>query len=195
MTGLAIFLPVLITYVLVMFLINLLTAPFSQATSLVFNTLGVQSSVVLYFLSQLFVLLFIFFLILATGLLASVFLVQATLRRIENLVLKIPIFNTFYVSLQEVMVALFSPESPSFSKVVLVPYPHKGIYSIGLIAEETLFESVVEGKKLVSVFLPGVPNPTYGYMLTFPQDEILTPDITVPEAIKMILSFGVIYEK
>jgi uncharacterized membrane protein len=84
-------------------------------------------------------------------------------------------------------------EKGAFRQVVLVEYPREGIYSPGFLTGETANEFRDKtGRELMAVFVPTVPNPTTGFLIYLPVDEVILLDMTVEEGLKLILSFGMI---
>ena len=77
--------------------------------------------------------------------------------------------------------------------MVLVEYPRKGIYSPGFLTGESLAEAEeMAGKRLVNVFVPTVPNPTTGFLIFVPEEEVIYLDMSVEDGFKLIISAGVI---
>ena len=111
----------------------------------------------------------------------------------ESLLGRIPLVRTIYTSVKQVLETLFTSNSKSFRKVVLVEYPRQGIWSLGFLSNEGLtVASKVSGSDLVSVFIPTTPNPTSGFIIMFPREEVTELDITVEDGFKFIISMGVV---
>lgn len=111
----------------------------------------------------------------------------------EKLLHKVPIAPKIYFAIKQIIDAFSLQGKHSFSKVAMVEYPRKGIYSIGFIISECRDEiQSAAGKKLVNIFIPTTPNPTTGFLLMVPQDEIIILDMTVEEGLKLILSAGMV---
>ena len=98
-----------------------------------------------------------------------------------------------YTSVQQIIDAFKTSNGTNFKKVLLVEYPRKGIYSIGFVTKDTpkYFNNLI-GKRAYNVFIPTTPNPTSGYILIIPEDEAVVLDLTVDEAIKFVISAGLI---
>jgi uncharacterized membrane protein len=106
---------------------------------------------------------------------------------------RIPLVRTIYSSVKQVLETLFSSNSESFRRVVLIEYPRKGIWSLGFQTNEALTAArEASGKDLVSIFVPTTPNPTSGFIVMLPTDEITQLDISVEDGFKFIISMGVI---
>jgi len=127
----------------------------------------------------------------AIGNLARYYIGRKFILFIENTMLKIPLLNKIYSTVKQINQAFTSSKKSSFKQVVLVEFPKAGIYSIGfLTAENNEKFSELTKKRLVSVFVPTTPNPTTGFIVLVPENEIIKLDMTVPEGIKFIISLG-----
>jgi uncharacterized membrane protein len=196
MAGLAILLPIAITYWLVMFFTRLFTKPFLGFANRLFTDFGWHGSPeLLVFFSQILILATLFLVVIAVGFIGRLFLVEALLSFGDRFVHKIPLVNKLYKAIQDVVHSVFHNENPSFSKVVLVPFPYEGSYSVGFITRETMMEPSLDKKDLVSVFVAGTPNPSMGFMLTFKKQDLIPLEMETSEAIKFIVSCGVITPK
>lgn len=139
--------------------------------------------------------------ILLLGLLLRLFFILPIVHWFERLIKKIPFIRTVYSS-SKILVNFFSTPDPKMKhkQVVLVEFPHKGMYNIGfLLAEatnnfQTLIpeEKQVPGKIYYKVFMPNSPNPTSGYFLILCEDDIIPTKMTFDEAIKAVVSCGLI---
>lgn len=107
--------------------------------------------------------------------------------------LKLPLINKIYFPVKKIVDFLFFPSNKKFKTAVLVEYPRRGIYSIGFITNESYayFEEKT-GKKLLNVFIASSPSPVTGFTIIVPEEEVIILDIGVDEAIKMIVSGGMI---
>lgn len=114
-------------------------------------------------------------------------------RFVESFILKIPLVKNIYVPIKKVVHSLFLLESTKFKGVVLVEYPRKGIYSIGFVTNESPkeFKDKV-GRKLYTVFIGSSPSPLTGFIIAVPEDEVIVLNMTVEEAIRIIVSGGMI---
>lgn len=131
--------------------------------------------------------------ILITGLIARNFLGGQLLRISERLFARIPVVNSIYSSVKQVSDTLLSSSGKAFSKAVLIRYPHHNTWAIGFLtgAPDGSIALALE-RPHVSVFLPTTPNPTSGFFLLVPQDEIIELSISVDEALKYVVSMGVV---
>ncbi len=111
----------------------------------------------------------------------------------ERILLKLPFFRQVYPPFKEIVLVLFSRERMAFREVVLIEYPRKGLYSFGFVTNETAASVCRKtGKDLCSIFIPSAPGPLTGYVIMAPRDEIIPTDMSVEEAIKFIVSGGVV---
>ena len=111
----------------------------------------------------------------------------------DKLLNHIPLFRSIYQPTKQVVDSLFSDKSRNFRGVVLVEFPRKGVYTLGFVTGDTQGEA---GKKTqdrcINVFVPTTPNPTSGYYIMIPDREVIHMDMTVEEAIKIIISSGLV---
>jgi len=112
---------------------------------------------------------------------------------VEALLGRVPLLNKIYAFMKEVSHTMLAGQKTMFQRVVLVEYPRAGIYSVGFVTNESGGEAAAKtGKGLISVFFPTTPNPTSGWLALIPQDQVINLDMTVAEAVKMIISGGTI---
>ena len=130
------------------------------------------------------------FIITFIGMLSLSFLGRKLLNLFNNILKKIPILRTIYSAIGQ-MTQTFTKNDNSKKNVVLIEYPRKGSWAVGFATKDNSGEiSEKTNKKLVNVFVPTTPNPTSGFLLMFPKDEIIYLDMTFEEASKFIVSAG-----
>jgi uncharacterized membrane protein len=131
--------------------------------------------------------------ILATGLLATNLIGQRLVAWWEKLLARIPVVSSIYNSVKQVSDTLLSSSGVAFRQPLLVPYPHQGSWTIAFLTGEPGGDVAkhLEGKH-VSVYVPTTPNPTSGFFLIFPKDQVIELDMDVDEALKYIISMGVV---
>lgn len=111
----------------------------------------------------------------------------------EAILVKIPVFKNIYVGAKQVIETISASSSRAFSKVVLVEYPRQGIYALAFITGESRGEVGEKmEKEMINVFLPTTPNPTSGFFLLVPKDEIIELDMSVEDGVKMLISAGLV---
>ena len=129
-------------------------------------------------------------LITLIGWLSLSFLGKKLLSTFENLLKRIPILRTIYSAITQ-MTETFTKTDNNKKNVVLVEYPRKGSWAVGFATKDNEGEiSRKTNKKLVNVFIPTTPNPTSGFLLMFPKEEIIYLDLTFEEASRFIVSAG-----
>jgi uncharacterized membrane protein len=118
------------------------------------------------------------------------FLGKKILKLIDDLFKRIPFLRTIYSAILQ-MTETFSKKDDDKKSVVLVEYPRKGVWAVGFATRENKTEmSAKVNKKLINVFVPTTPNPTSGFLLMFPMDEIIYLNMSFEEASKFIVSAG-----
>ncbi|MBO8183661.1 MAG: DUF502 domain-containing protein [Archaeoglobus sp.] len=109
----------------------------------------------------------------------------------ENQLRKIPIIRTIYIGVKEATKAILVSETEKLKGVVLIEYPRKGIYTLGFTTGSTIEEAREKtGKNLINVFVPTSPNPTSGFVILVPEEEVIYLKIKVEDALKVIISGG-----
>ena len=129
-------------------------------------------------------------LITLIGWLSLSFIGKRLLNIFNKILKKIPILRTIYSAIGQ-MTETFTKNEKQTKNVVLVEYPRKGSWAVGFATKENEGEiSEKTKKKLINVFVPTTPNPTSGFLLMFPKDEVIYLDLTFEEASKFIVSAG-----
>jgi uncharacterized membrane protein len=131
--------------------------------------------------------------VLATGLLATNFIGQRLVSWWEKLLARIPVVNSIYHGVKQVSDTLLSSSGMAFRQPLLVQYPHQGSWTIAFLTGEPGVDIAkhLEGE-YVSVYVPTTPNPTSGFFLLFRKDQTIELDMDVEEALKYIISMGVV---
>tara|TARA_B100001057_G_scaffold434678_1_gene464486 strand:- start:2372 stop:2989 length:618 start_codon:yes stop_codon:yes gene_type:complete len=112
------------------------------------------------------------------------------LKLIDDLFKRIPLLRTIYSAISQ-MTETFSKKDDDKKSVVLVEYPRKGVWAVGFATRENTTEMATKtNQKLINVFVPTTPNPTSGFLLMFPIDEVIYLNMTFEEASKFIVSAG-----
>lgn len=137
-----------------------------------------------------------FLLLLVTGVLAANFVGKAFIGGWESLMHRIPVVRSVYSGAKNFADMIFSDSNDSFKQVLLIEYPRKGLYSLAFQTSSELGE--VQGRTgadVVCCFVPTTPNPTSGFIIIVPRKDITVLDMEVDEALKMIISLGVVVPK
>jgi uncharacterized membrane protein len=134
-----------------------------------------------------------FVILLATGMLAANFLGQRVIRAWESVLIRIPFVKSIYSSVKQVSDTLLSPQGNAFRKALLIEFPHAGSWTIAFQtgAPAASVARHLDGEH-VSVYVPTTPNPTSGYFVIVPRSRVHELDMTVDEALKYIISMGVV---
>ncbi len=136
---------------------------------------------------------FTFLLLLITGVLAANFVGRAFVGGWESLLDRIPFVRSIYSAAKNFAEIVFSDSSNAFKNVLLVEYPRKGIYSLAFQTSTDLGEVQGRtGEEVVGCFVPTTPNPTSGFIIIVPKQDVHVLDMEVDEALKMIISLGVV---
>ena len=132
-------------------------------------------------------------LIYLIGVLTSNIIGRRVVRALDNLALSIPLVKSVYGSARQLIETFGAGRSGAFEQVVLVQYPRRGIYTVGLVTSETTGEPQQKtSEHLVNVFVPTTPNPTSGVLVMVPGEELVPLDMTVEQALRLIVSGGIV---
>jgi uncharacterized membrane protein len=196
LAGLAILLPFVVTLWFVLFVLNWTTKPFAGAIEQILIQLQIAAPVIhsykaiIQIVSQIIAALMLAVVLFFTGFAAQAVVVKYFIRFGNSILHKIPLINKIYKASQDVMHTLFSEEGKAFSHVVLVPFPDDNSLSIGFISKSI---EECDEQDQISVFVPATPNPTIGFLLLFSKKQLIFVDLTVEEALKFVVSCGVVF--
>ena len=140
----------------------------------------------------------VFFLIFTTfvGWLAKGLLGRSLIRSAERFVNRMPVVRSIYSGVKQIAETVFSQADRSFEKACIVQYPRKGIWAVGFIstpAKGEISARVNDAQNLLSVFVPTTPNPTSGFLLFFPAEDVIELDMSIEDAAKLVISAGLVY--
>ncbi len=137
--------------------------------------------------------IFTFLLLVLTGMFAANIVGRAFVTGWESLMDRIPIVRPIYSAVKKFAEVVFSDKTDSFKKVLLIQYPRLGVYSFAFQTSSQLGEVQDRtGEDVICVFVPTTPNPTSGFILIVPRKEVIELDMEVDQALKMIISLGVV---
>jgi uncharacterized membrane protein len=186
LTGLVVWLPILVTMGVLRFIIDLL-----DKTMALIPKAYQPEQLLGYHIPGLGVVLSLLLLLL-TGMLATNFFGQRLVRWGEAVLAKIPLVRSIYNAVKQVMNAILSSNSQAFRRVLLIEYPSAGIWSLAFqTGSASLAINTLAGEELVSAFVPTTPNPTSGFLMMVPKSKVKDLDMSVDEALKLIISLGV----
>lgn len=186
LTGLIVWLPILVTILMLQFIVDLLDKTLAlipdayqpeQLFGMHLPGLGVLLSLIL---------------LLITGVLATNFLGQRLVLWSEAVLVRIPLVRSIYNTSKQVIQAVFATNGQAFRKVVLIEYPRKGIWSLAFqtgAAHKEVSQHL--GVEMLTVFIPTTPNPTSGFLMMVPKADAIELEMTTEAALKFIISLGV----
>ena len=180
-TGVVVLIPIGFTLYLSKFLISLSSKIIPQNIN--------PNNYLPYSIPGIEIIISILFITFVGGLSLS-FFGKKILKIIDDLFKRIPLLRTIYTAISQ-MTETFSNKDSDKKSVVLIEYPRKGVWAVGFATKENTGEMAVKTKqKLINVFVPTTPNPTSGFLLMFPIDEVIYLNMTFEEASKFIVSAG-----
>jgi uncharacterized membrane protein len=184
--GVLVWLPVIATIWVISFFVNLMDG------TLVLLPTRYQPQTLLGFRLPGLGVLFAFIVVLLTGLLVTNLIGRQLVGYWEDLMQRIPLVRSVYGGVKSFTESVLS-SSNSFRQVVAVEYPRPGIWSIGFVTAEDVAEvSIRTGQHVRCVFISTAPNPTSGFIILVPQDQLLELQMSVDAAMKMIVTCGVV---
>ena len=130
-------------------------------------------------------------LFICTGFVSRYLVARKVISAGEQIVARIPFMSRIYVAAQQIRDVFMNREGAVFQKVVILEYPRRGIFAVGFVTstDQGIVQDTI-GRDLTAVFLPTTPNPTSGFLLYLPSDELVTLHVTVEDAMKLIVSGG-----
>lgn len=138
-------------------------------------------------------LIFVFAFLIILGALTANLFGRALIRFGEKIVDRMPVIRSVYGTLKQIFETVVAQDSKSFSDVVLVEYPRKGIWAIAFVSAENTSE--IQAKmddEVINLFLPTTPNPTSGFLLFVPKKDLIYLDMTTDQAAKYVISAGLV---
>ena len=140
----------------------------------------------------------IFFLIFTVivGWIAKGILGRSLIHFAEGLVDRMPVVRSIYSGIKQISETVFAQTERSFEKACLIQYPRRGIWAISFVSTDAkgeVADRAETGGNLVSVFVPTTPNPTSGFLLFFPEEDIIYLDMSIEDAAKLVISAGLVY--
>ena len=141
------------------------------------------------------VVVFLLFTVLV-GWIAKGVIGRSMLRYAEGLVEQLPVVRSVYNGLKQLAETVFAQSETSFEKACLVEYPRRGIWAVAFVSTTTKGEvdaKIPRDEPLISIFLPTTPNPTSGFLLFVPKEDVILLDMKVEDAAKLVISAGLVY--
>lgn len=190
LTGLVVWIPLGVTFYIIFFIVSMM----DKSIRLLPNFLQPQNLFGFHIpgLGLILTLLILFF----TGMFMANFFGQKLFAMWEKIVGRIPLVRSIYMGVKQIVEALIEPSGKAFRKVYLIEYPRKGIWSIAFQTGSGCDEvSEKANHHLMTLFVPTTPNPTSGFLIMVPFEEAIELDMSVDQALKMVISLGVVQPK
>ncbi|MFA6118964.1 MAG: DUF502 domain-containing protein [Parachlamydiales bacterium] len=197
-TGFIILLPVAITILLFLFLIDFFTNPFLNLLVGILENFKahfpiLQNQTFINILARLIILVFLGFFVLLLGIVTRWFFFKLFIKIANKVFSKIPFVKTIYIALSDFAASLSSKDRKAFKKTVLVAFPSKDLYCVAFESGEVPKECQEKvDKKLISVFIPTAPHLITGFFVFIPENEVLPVEMKNKDTVKFILSCGII---
>lgn len=201
-TGLIALLPIVLTIYIFNWIVEILVTVLNHsfitiAIREIFIQFLPKQETVFYLQILVYILSFVIMIlgVSLVGFILKIVFFEKVMKKIQKLFVKIPLIKQVYTTIKQITEVTISDKEKVYQKTVLIEYPRKGIYSIGFLTsmDNYAIENYVENKeKLYNIFIPTSPNPTSGMFVMVPESDVKILDIKVDDAIKMIISGGVI---
>lgn len=134
--------------------------------------------------------------VLTTGIVVANLFGRKLVAAWESLLARIPLVRSVYSAVKQIAETMFSANGQSFRKVLLVEYPRKGLWTVAFQTGTEVGEAQRKtGREVINIYVPTTPNPTSGFFLMVPKDEVVELDMSVDEGLRMIISMGAVVPK
>ena len=191
-TCIVVILPLGVTIIVIRFLLEKIGTPASRYFFWFLDTEVLTMPIIelsLEFISVLFVLLIITLL----GYGSRIYLGRMLLNSLELLLNRVPLINSIYRSVKQIVQSFNQQKKAVFQEVVLLEYPRKKCYVLGFLTSTAMGETQdATTEHIVNVFVPTTPNPTSGFLLMLPEDDITRLDMSIADGMKLIISGGAV---
>lgn len=191
-TGVIVVLPLGVTLIVINFLLDKIGTPASNFFFWYLDPAWRNMPAVQFGL-QVLSIIFVLLLITLLGYGSKLFIGRWFLHRFEQLLDRVPFINTVYRTVKQIVDTFSRQKKAVFQEVVLVEYPRKRSYVIGFLTSEAKGEpQAMTGEQIVNVFIPTTPNPTSGFLLMLPEEDITHLKMSVADGMKLIISGGAV---
>jgi len=193
-TGLIIIMPIILTILLFVFLVDLFTTPFLDSIEPFLASKIHLDPTIISFIARIIILFFLFVFILFLGFIARWFFIRPLIKWGNAIIERIPIIKFIYRVTKDIISAFFSPEGrKAFNRPVMLPFPFKDSFSVGFYSGSIPKECIEKSKADLSpVFIPTAPHPISGYLIMVAKEKVKEIKMTNEEAIKFTVSCGVV---
>jgi uncharacterized membrane protein len=179
-SGLLVTVPLIVTYFVLRFLFNALDSLLNPVMHklLGYDIPGLGAAVTL-------------LMILLTGIITTNFVGARVYHHGDRVLGRLPLVRIIYTAARQLVDSMLTPRERTFSEVVLVEYPRKGLHVVGFLTSRSRLRRESDESDVALVFIPSTPTPFSGLVVMVPMDEIYPLDISVEEAVKMLVSGGI----
>jgi len=187
LTGLLVILPIFITVYVILSLIRAMDAILKYIPAKYLPETYLQIHIPGLGLILVVILVFV------VGLLTRNFIGRKIVQLGENIVDRIPLVRVLYAGVKQLLEPLFLQKTNAFKRVALIEYPRRGVHVIGFVTGESKGEVQSKtSKDMMNIFVPTTPNPTSGFYILIPEDEVVYLNMSVEDAFKLIISAGIV---
>ena len=191
-TGVFVILPLGVTVIVINFLLDRIGTPASNFFFWYLDPMWNDMPIAQFSLEVLSVLV-VLLLITLLGYGSKLFVGRICLHSFERLLDNVPFINTVYRTAKQIVDTFSQQKNAVFQEVVLIEYPRKNCYVIGFLTSESKGEAqAVTGESIFNVFVPTTPNPTSGFLLMLPEEDITTLNMSIADGMKLIISGGAV---
>lgn len=181
-TGLIVFLPVAVTVSILLWLFRTLDSFLGRLFTLLIGRpipgLGLLASVAV---------------ILVIGVLATNVIGRRIVEFFERLMLRIPLARSIYSATKQLSDSIFGQRRAAFQRAVLIEWPRRGVYTVGFVTGESRGEAQAKTpERVFNVFVVSTPNPTTGFLVLVPEEQVIPLEMSVEDALKMVMSGGIV---
>lgn len=142
---------------------------------------------------QVLSLIIVFTIITILGFGSRIFIGQFLFNSFEKVVTRVPFINLIYNTVKQIVDTFSKQQKAIFQETVLIEYPRKGIYAVGFLTNRAKGEiQELTGADLVNVFVPTTPNPTSGFLLMLPKEDVIPMKMSISDGMKLIISGGAV---
>lgn len=190
-TGLIVLLPIVATWQVLVWLFNLVDGPLRGVVADLLGHLSNHPDPEFFDIPGLGLILTLLIIFLV-GLLAANFIGRSLIGYGEQVMRRLPLVRGVYGTMKQITDAFVRQDKTAFKRVALVEYPRREMYSLGFVTGDGTGEMCARaGRRLIGVFIPTTPNPTSGYLLYLPPEDIAVLDMSVEDGLKLVISGGV----
>ena len=191
-TGIVVILPLGVTMIVIRFLLDRIGTPTSKYFFWFLEPEFRDMPIVQLGLELLSVLV-VLLLITLLGYSSRIFIGRFILNSMEQLLDRVPFISTVYRSVKQIVQTFSQQKKAVFQEVVLIEYPRKRCYVLGFLTSTAKGETQdVTGEHIVNVFIPTTPNPTSGFLLMLPEDDVTRLEMSIADGMKLIISGGAV---